>query len=243
MLIRALIVLLVALNLGTAAWWLSRPAAVAAPARPVPEAEPGVPQLALWQQAAPADVAAAPTLVAAPVPSPAPAAPALAPAVEPAAAAPAPALQCLALGPFADEAAARAAQARVGTQIRRASLRSQPGRSASGYSVSLPPAASREQAQATAQKIAAAGFDDYLIVNSGEQANAIALGRYRSREGAQRRQAALQAAGFPAQLTALGEEAAPQWWLDVAADADAIADARRSSGAPGQRPLDCAAVR
>ena len=242
MLIRALIVLLVALNLGTAAWWLSRPAAVAAPASPVSEAEPGVPQLALWQETVPA-AAAALTPAAATVPPPAPAAPAQAPAVEPAAAATAPALQCLALGPFADEAAARAAQARVSARLRRTALRSQPGRSASGYSVSLPPAASREQAQATVQKIAAAGFDDYLIVNSGEQANAIALGRYRSREGAQRRQAALQAAGFSAQLTALGEEAAPQWWLDVAADANAIADARRRSGAPGQRPLDCAAVR
>ncbi len=241
MLIRALIVLLIALNLGAAAWWLTRTAPP--PAAP-PETPPGAVRLQLLNEAAPANAAATPAVppleAAPPATEPAPA-PVVVPALT---AAESPPPQCFSLGPFADTAAADAAIAKLGAQATRVRSREQPGRSASGYNVTLPPAADRAAAQALAQRIGAAGFDDYLIVSSGEQSNGIALGRYRSRDSAERRQAALQAAGFPAQLQPIGEEGAAEWWLELAA-APGVAGAQLQTLAAATRfrALDCAALR
>lgn len=219
MLIRALIVLLLVLNLGVAAWWLTRPPL---PAEAPPALPAGVARLQLVGEDAPAAVAVA-------------AAPALDTA-EPA--------RCVSLGPFTGEASARLAQDTLQGQLRRARLREVPGLSASGYEVLLPPAPDRAIAQATAARIGAAGFDDFLVIGQGEQANAIALGRYRSRDAAERRQSELQAAGFPARLQPVGRAGPSQWWLDagVADGADLAALARAAStGSP--LPLECTALR
>ena len=93
-----------------------------------------------------------------------------------------------------------------------------------------------------ADRIRAAGFDDYLIVPAGDEANSIALGRYGSERGAREREAALRAAGFEAQAQPIGD-AATQRWLDVAAGpAFDAAAARRASGAAQANPIDCAAL-
>lgn len=236
MLIRALIVLLIVLNLGAAAWWISRPEPLppALPAQPA-----GVPRLQLLSESGKAAAAVPPA--PAPTASVAPiiAAPAAAPIAEPVAPA-----QCFSVGPFADQAAARSAAARLGSQASRSNAREIPGKAAQGYNVVLPPQADREAAQALAQRIGAAGFDDYLVVNSGAQTNGIALGRYRSREGAERRQSALRAAGFDAQLQPVGNEGAAQWWLDVAAAAGVTASGLQNGTGAGQsRSLDCALLR
>ena len=247
MLIRALIVLLVVLNLGVAAWWLTRPAAP--PAATVVEPE-GIARLQLLSEAMPtaspasavvadAAVEAAPvaqaTVEQAPVEqTPAPVS----------TAAIAPPAQCFSLGPFNDRAAATAAATRLGKQALRPRPREVPGKAANAYNVILPVAANREAAHALAQRIGAAGFDDFLVINQGEQANGIALGRYGSREAAQRRQSALQAAGFQAQIQAVGGEGAAQWWLDLtAAEGAAAAQLQALSTATQSRSLDCAALR
>lgn len=220
MLIRALIVLLVVLNLGAAAWWLTRPTP-----EPVPPADlpAGVARLQLVDEDAPAASA---------TPSPAPATTPRVPAV------------CFSLGPFTSEAAATQARGALGADLLRVQLREAPGASASGYQVVMPPAASLEEAQATAARIGAAGFDDFLVVRQGEQANGIALGRYRSREAAERRLADLQAGGFAAQLQPVGRAGPSLWWLDAGAaeGADPAALARRASSAAPQ-PLECTALR
>lgn len=232
MLIRALIVLLIVLNVGVAVWWISRPE----PPLPALPAQPeGVPRLQLLSESG---KTAAPPPAQAPVPV-APPPPAAVAAAEPATPA-----QCFSVGPFADQAAANSAATRIGSRITRGDPREVPGKTAQGYNVVLPPQADREAAQALAQRIGAAGFDDYLVVNSGAQANGIALGRYRSREGAERRQAALRAAGFDAQLQPIGNEGAAQWWLDVAAAAGVTASGlRNGAGAAQSRSLDCALLR
>ena len=239
MLIRALIVLLIVLNLGAAAWWMSRPEP---PPPAIPPQPVGVPRLQLLSesdQAAPdLPPAAVPVAAAAPT-TPAAATPPVAPAVEPVTPP-----QCFSIGPFADLAAARSAAARLGNQASRSNPRQNPGKAAQGYNVVLPPLADREAAQALAQRIGAAGFDDYLVVNSGEQINGIALGRYRSREGAERRQSALRAAGFDAQLQPVGNEGAAQWWLDVVAATGITASMlQNGAGAAQSRSLDCALLR
>ncbi|HEV7271775.1 SPOR domain-containing protein [Pseudoxanthomonas sp.] len=219
MLIRALIVLLVVLNLGTAAWWLTRPAPAPVPG---PDLPAGVARLQLVDEPAQTNAPAMSTPVASP----------------------APVALCFSLGPYTSENAAMRAQAATAGQLLRARLREVPGISASGYQVVIPPAASLEDAQAVAARIGAAGFDDFLVVRQGDQANGIALGRYRSREAAERRLAQLQAAGFPAQLQPVGRAGPGLWWLDagVADGIDPIAIARAaSSGAP--QPLECTALR
>ncbi|WP_422507888.1 SPOR domain-containing protein [Stenotrophomonas sp. GZD-301] len=260
MLTRALILVLVILNLGVALWWMLRGEPAAAP----PAAPAGVAQLQLLPgnavAPAPATAAAAPALAdvtpapapapvaapEAPKPAPTPAAPAVAtPApvavAPPAAAGPA---QCVSLGPFADRASAQAAQAKAGAGLRGARLREVADAGATRYRVLLPSAASREEAQATVKRIVAAGLSDYYIIGQGEEANAIALGQYRNREGAERRMAALSAAGFNARLVPSGGDGSAQWWVDatLATPADA-ATVRQRSGAAQQRSLDCARVR
>ncbi len=228
---RALIVLLIAINLGVAMWWLLRPDAVAPAAAAAP---PGVPRLQLLSEAKPLAASA-----------PAPAAP-VAPAAE---LTPPPTTeppnQCFSLGPFADAAAMRAAETRLRPQVVRLRAREEAAAPARAYSVVLPPFASRELAQAAADKIKAAGFDDFLLINTGEDANGIALGRYGSQDTAQRRQAALRAAGFDAQIRPVGEAAgAGPSWLDIEARADADrARLRQAAGAAQSPALDCARLR
>lgn len=181
-----------------------------------------------------------------PVKSPEPVATIAKPAPEPVAekpAAPAAPPRCLALGPFADRAAATAAQGRAGNLLSQVRLREQPAASGSArYRVLLPAAASRDDAQATVKRIVAAGLSDYYIISQGEETNAIALGQYRNREGAERRMAAVQAAGFQPRLVASGD--AGQWWLEgqLAAAAEP-AQAQQRSGAAQQRSLECTRLR
>jgi type IV secretory pathway VirB10-like protein len=250
--IRALLVLLVFLNLGVAAWALLGPepapaeATTPAPTRDVPElsleprmaqAEPPHPA----EAASPVDAeppAASASVAKAPESPQAPAAAAAASAV----AIPAPA--CLRLGPYAEESAARAALAAARAQVLSGHVRQQAAREPAAYTVSLPPQADRDQALALAQRIREAGFDDLLVVPTGDQANAIALGRYRSLAAAERRQQTLQDKGFAARISPVGEVAPAPWWLEVVVrDADASRALAGLTGAAQSRALDCAAVR
>ena len=222
MLPRALIVLLLVLNVGVATWWATRQP----PPPPVQVQPPGIARLQL--------LAEAPKRAT----------------VQPAAAMPAMTkesgtaakslAQCFSFGPFADAAAAATARTRLQPMVERSATREQPASSARGWRVQMPPLASPEAAQAMAQRVAAAGFSDFLIVRDGGEANAIALGRYGSEDGARRRAAALVAAGFDARAEPIGNAKATTW-LDVAAGAgfNAVA-AQAAVAAPQRRPLDCA---
>lgn len=243
--IRVLIVLLAVLNLGVALWWMTRSAPQ--PPQP-PELPSGVAQLQLVPMSTPA-LAAASTSAGEPVTAiPATPTPASVLATDPPAPStptvPSAPAQCFSLGPFTEAGQAVAAAERVKPVVQTSRPRAVPGAGASGYRVLLPAAESREAAQAIAQRIGAAGFDDFLIINNGEEANSIALGRYRSREAALRRQESLRAAGFAAQTLATGREAPPQWWLDVALLESADAAQLRQLAASTQSvPLDCARLR
>jgi cell division septation protein DedD len=151
--------------------------------------------------------------------------------------------RCVALGPFADRAAATSAQGKAGSVISQVRLREQPAASGSArFRVMLPAAANREEAQATVKRIVAAGLSDYYIISQGEDINAVALGQYRNREGAERRMAAVQAAGFQPRLVASGD--AGQWWLEgQLAAGTQPAQAQQRSGAAQSRSLECTRLR
>jgi cell division septation protein DedD len=101
---------------------------------------------------------------------------------------------------------------------------------------------SRGEAQALADRMTAAGIDDLLVMSDGSEANAIALGRYRNEDAARRRQAALQAAGFTAQVAPLGD-VSTQGWIDVAVGPafDSARVAQDIAAAQVQR-VDCATL-
>ena len=255
MLIRFLIVALAILNLGVALWWMTpRPAPATAP----DVRETGVATLELVPMdavgagapAVPAPTGAAATAAAA-TPAPTPAtAPDAARAAATAAATPAAAVsapppqqQCASFGPFPSREQAQAAQAALRADLSRSQLREVQPKAAS-YRVLTAPAASREEAQAMARRIVEAGFSDYFIIAQGEDANAVALGQYRNREGAERRLATLVAAGFPVRIVGNGVEADASWWLDVAhADTASAADLHKRSGAAQRQALECARLR
>lgn len=262
--LRALFVLLVMLNFGVATWWLLRPA----PPAPAPWQQPAdVPRLQLLGEAvatrgaevpdtgldpAPADVpvvdgdvdgatpdgvagvadADAAGDLAAPAPGSSPADAPVAPA----------AMRCTSFGPFADAAAVAAARAAL-QPLGAARMRVRDAVEASrGWRVMLPPQADRAAADALAAQIRDAGFDDLLVVPSGDEANSIALGRYGSEATARRREAALRTAGFPAQAQPLGDVVVAHWLDVAAAPAFDVASARAASAAGEARGIDCAGV-
>lgn len=234
MLARALIVLLVVLNLGVAAWWLTRddPAPVAA-AAPAGDAPPlrllrEVPRSAL------AKSAAAPASSSTAVESGAVNA-------EPESGA----QRCHAFGPFDNAASVEAAREGLQPRVTRLSVRRTEATQATGgdWRVWLPPLADRAAAQVMVDRIAAAGFSDYYIFADGEEANGIALGLYGSEATARRREAALRAGGFGDVRAEAMNGSPPLTWIDVAAGAGFDAAAARSAlGVAEVVSIDCGSV-
>lgn len=259
---RALLVLLVMLNFGLATWWLLRPGPPPAAAWAPPA---GVPPLQLLGEAppvaatgpaspggdagsppeptgnAPAD-GSGPPPQAEPAAVPPPTTASAPPTPPPSTASGVERLQCLSFGPYADAtsvASARAAVQPLGAARSRVRDVVDAPR---GWRVMMPPQADRAAADALAGRIRAAGFDDLLVVPSGDDANAIALGLYGSEPAARRRESALRTAGFPAQAQPVGK-ATTRHWLDLAAGPGFDAGAARiAAGAAEARDIDCAGV-
>lgn len=193
--------------------------------------------------AAPAAAAVPPAPALAPTPTPSPT---KAPGADAALAAADPAASpvCLSVGPYPDRAAAETAVAALGAAAPRPRLREVGDGDATSFRVLLPTIGGEDGVKAAVERIVAAGIRDYYPIRQGETGNAIALGQYRSREGAERRQAELARAGFNADLIPSGGSGQSRWWLDLRADSAAQATAvRRQLGAPRQRALDCATLR
>ncbi|HEY5803843.1 MAG TPA: SPOR domain-containing protein [Lysobacter sp.] len=251
MLIRALVVLLIVLNLGVAAWWTLR---APPPGPPAIEQPLGVAPLRLANEGqasarpaaavAPAPVVAQPAALTPPAAAAAePREAAAAEVAAPKVAAPKVAIampkQCYSFGPFSDAAAAKNAHEVLMAVATRVIPRETRTGTARGWRVLLPAAPSLADAQATAQRISAAGFSDYFIVREGSEANSIALGRYRNEDSASRRAQSLVAAGFPARAEPLGDGRA-SYWLDVVPAL--VFDTARAQAAVqvAPRPIDCA---
>jgi len=243
MYVRALIVVLAILNTGVALWWGLRPS----PPPPVPPSAPtGVaslqliaPPTAVAAVATTAEAAAPPPAAAAPAPAPASAAPTAAKAVA-TTVKPASDLRCLSFGPYPSRDGAEATRMVAGSLLSDARVHEVAGADASSFRVMLPSVGNREQAQALVARIKAAGIGDYYVINQGDN-NDVAMGQYRNREGAERRQSELAAKGFSAEVLASGGSGQSRWWLDARTAADDAA--LRALRAPGQRSRDCATLR
>ncbi len=266
MLIRALLILLIVLNLGVAIWWVARGDDVGE--APIVQPE-GVTRLRLLSEGGPAAVAKTPptpepatvpaattpppaaetpsvqTAAAAPptpAPVPAPATPAPTEPTPPATPAPA-AARCFAFGPFENAEQAKEARAQLQSQVMRLRERASTP-TARGWRVTMAVPGNRDAAQAVASRIAAAGFDDFFITADGDASSVIALGRYGSERAARNRESALHAAGFAdARAEPLGGSTEGQIWIDVLAPTAFEANAaRRVAGAARADAIDCAKV-
>ncbi|GAB2509303.1 hypothetical protein [Lysobacter humi (ex Lee et al. 2017)] len=204
MLIRALLVLLLVLNAGVAAWWawhVPRPPGEVAMATGVPALDLVSPPRA--------------TVTAHAAPS-----------------------RCYRYGPFSDPAAFEAARTAIAPSVAWTATAEQPVSPPRAWRVLLPQP-DRATAQATAARIGAAGFADFLVLPDGRpDAHSIALGRYRSESAARERVRSLAAAGFPAVAEPVGGRRV--LWLDVAADGR-FEPASPVLGLTGQA-VDCAGV-
>ncbi|UYK80539.1 SPOR domain-containing protein [Xanthomonas sacchari] len=195
-----------------------------------------------------ADAPAAPTTAA---PSTAPTPPAAVPApaptqsqAEPAAKPAADAAVCLSVGPYPDRDAAQAAVAALAPGAPRPRLREAADGDATSFRVILPTIGGEDGLKQATERIVAAGIRDYYPLRQGDAGNAIALGQYRSREGAERRRQELARAGFNADLIPSGGSGQSRWWLDLRADSAAqAATLRRQLGAARQRTVDCGTLR
>ncbi len=195
MFLRLLFLLLLALNLGAAAWLLfgtGRPA-------PLPPAtDPGVPELRLLSE-----------MPRAPPPRPAP------PAASASGEAGPPADRCETLGPFQTQTDMRAAMQALSPHVPRIQYRQEQVNQLHGYWVYLPATADRESALATARALSAKGIQDYYVVTAGDQQNTISLGLFHNRDNAQRRLDRIAALGFAPKLKER-VETQPAYWVDYA---------------------------
>ena len=197
MLLRALILLLLCMNLGVGVWWATHhepPPAV------LPATDVGVASLTLLGESEPGPVADAAELTTAAEP------------LDPTAA-------CLSLGPFSTQAALRRAMNTLMAHVERIQFREVPAVALRGYRVFLPAAGSRAQALETARALSAQGISDYYVVTAGDQQNTVSLGIFRELENATQRHDAVAALGYNPTIEARTEQVA-QWWIDLAAPAD-----------------------
>lgn len=195
MLLRALLLLLLCMNLGVAAWWLGH----RDPPAPAPTAtEPGIPSLRLLSEVErrPADEAAA-ELAEAPAPLSANA-------------------RCLSLGPFETPAALRAAMDRLLPKVERIQFREEAAEALRGYRVYLPPAGSREEALQVARALSDRGVSDYYVITAGPQADTVSLGLFRDLATATQRRDEVAALGY-SPVVEPRTEPVSQWWIDLAA--------------------------
>ena len=195
MILRGLVVLLVCLNLGVAAWWMAQRPPTPVPPPPM---DAGVGGLVLLGEAEVPPSADEMERGAVPVPMP-------------------DAPDCLTLGPFATPAELRAAMAALTPGVARIQYREVGATQLRGYRVYLPASGSREAALAAARQLAARGVRDYYVVTAGDQENTVSLGLFRDLANAEKRRDELTAQGFAAVLEPRTEDAA-QWWIDVAAE-------------------------
>lgn len=205
MFVRLVFLLLLALNLGAAAWLLfgrepSPP--------PPPVTDPGVPALRLVSE--PAAPGSPPASAAAPAPTVAGAAT----AATVTASAP-PREQCSTLGPFTTATDMRAAMSTLTPHVARIQYREQPVNRSHGYWVYLAATATREQALDEARKLAAKGVRDYYVVTAGDAQNTVSLGLYNDEGNAQNRVAALRKQGFSPKVKQR-IETEPGYWIDYA---------------------------
>lgn len=184
---RLLFLLLIAFNIGVAAWL----AFGRAPAAPLPPpTDPGVPELKLLSERAGAPVRAAAESRAALASD-----------------------RCESIGPFPTQTDMRAAMQALTPHVPRIQYREGQTHESRGFWVYLPALPTRDAALATARALSAKNVRDYYVVTAGDQQNTISLGLFHDGANADARRAQIAALGFNAQVSQR-VETLPVYWVD-----------------------------
>ncbi|MBS0576317.1 MAG: SPOR domain-containing protein [Proteobacteria bacterium] len=193
MLPRALVLLLLVMNLGALAWWGLH---AAPPSSPAPTTDVGTPTLVLLSESEKVQrKGSSDEMAAAPVPD---------------AATP----RCQTVGPFAAPADVRRATDILAPLVGRIRQRDATGTAATGYRVYVAALASRDAALEAARQLAAKGINDYYVVTTGDQQNTISLGLFQDLGNATKRRDDVRKLGFDARLDPkIGP--VQQYWLDI----------------------------
>lgn len=197
MLARALIAVLLVMNLAVALWLWLRPApAVDALALVADD----VPTLVLLSEehTEPDDLVAAAEPDGPPEPTPS-----------------LDQMVCVQIGPFLTQADLRRGMNALTPGAERIQFRETRALAKRGYWVYLPAQPSRDAALATARELAAKGLRDYYVVTAGERENMISLGLFQDESNARQRHQELRTLGFDAQLQPRSDEI-PNYWIDLA---------------------------
>lgn len=125
---------------------------------------------------------------------------------------------CYSVGPLADAAVIEAIGAWLGETGADASLRVDERREVARYWVYLPPAQSREEADARVESMRAVGIDDIYVIPRGDMAFAISLGLFSQRDSLDRRLAVLERRGFTPSVSPRYRSVTASWY-DVSAPA------------------------
>jgi hypothetical protein len=186
---RLLFLLLVAFNIGVAAWL----AFGRAPVAPLPPAtDPGVPELKLLSERAGAPSAVPPESRAALASD-----------------------RCETIGPFPTQVDMRTAMQTLTPHVPRIQYREEQTHQSRGFWVYLPALPTRDAALATARALSAKNVRDYYVVTAGDQQNTISLGLFHDRANADNRRAQIASLGFNPQVTER-METLPVYWVDFA---------------------------
>ncbi|HET9048554.1 MAG TPA: SPOR domain-containing protein [Chiayiivirga sp.] len=197
MLARALIALLLMMNLVVALWLWLRPTVATDAAAPMTDTTPSL--VLLSEEAS--SVAGVPQ-AAEPDGPPEPT-----PGLDH--------LECLEIGPFLTQADLRRAMNSFSVGAERIQFRETRATANRGYWVFLPAQRSREEALARARELSGKGLRDYYVVTAGARENTVSLGLFQDRNNAQARFDEVRALGFDAQLQPRSDEI-PNYWIDLA---------------------------
>lgn len=207
MILRITFLLLLAANIGVAAWLFIAPPS-RAPA--LPSNEPGVAPLVLLAEredeqagASSAELASAPESVADSGRD-----------------------RCISIGPFPTQSDMRRALNALTPSVKRIQFREARTQQSRGWSVFLPAPATREEALNVARQLNARGVRDFYVVTAGAQQNTISLGLFKDRNNAERRRGEISALGFAPAITERTEDL-PVYWLDYAIAPESTLDWRQ----------------
>jgi len=197
--LRLLVLLLLAMNIGVALWWSLRPSPVVAPPLPSDEDVPALQLLSEIEQRSADPVA---EMVGPPEPDSS-----------------ADGRICLELGPFLTQVDLRRAGTALTPAAHRIQFRETSTMIRRGFRVFIADPGTREAALATARALQSRGVRDYYVVTAGAEQNSVSLGLYRDENNARRRLQEISALGFDVELEARNEEV-PQFWIDLEVPAE-----------------------
>jgi len=122
-------------------------------------------------------------------------------------------LSCYSLGPFEEKESAKSASLTLTELGLVTTYKSETRRVINGYWVYIPPLPNRSDALKVISMLKQRGIKDYLIVSNGVKRNAISLGFFGTRDGAEQHQTQMKALGLNPLLEESLQESSG-YWLD-----------------------------